>query len=909
MVLVVYDSKLGNVRELQDFELDLAFGSDENSFELTCAADAAPSEGQFAFIDGGEYGGVVDEASYDAGRDAEGTVTCKGRTWHGILAGKRLLPNSGSGYLSVSGKAGAVVASLISRMGLSAVFSAASDDAAVSYAFDRFTDGYSGLKALAKANGRKLAMRRKGSKVELSLPPVVDYANKVDSDLLDFTLTSVHRCVNHLVCAGTGELENRAVVHFYADAKGNVSHKQTLFGVDEIAALYDYSNADTEKLEEDGRKKLAEYQTTGSVEVDVHEDIDVDVGDVISARDNAHGRTVAATVAKKLVKVSRGVATYSYEVGSETTTKTASSGTAEGGGGHAYLAGKGLKLSNYTFSAEVDSEALAAVEAKAEKAAADASSSLQTWAQAGIAMGEVSTLAEGAKATASLSGEGLKKTLSLGIPRGATGIQGPKGETGAAGERGPQGLQGPQGDVGPQGEIGPQGPKGATGAQGPKGDAGEQGPQGVQGVEAHLLAQMLIKLQPQLFTVQVPLEVQETGLHCDVRAVLNRGAGAHVGDSGVAGAVLQCGPGGVYSVARHQHMRRNDEVGSGEQLGGADAPAVADCACQGVGVAQEAVGPADLPQLHQPADVGGADGDACHLHLGDDVTAQAQLGALLRQQLRCALVPVAEVVIVSRHQMDRVVAAHQDPDNKVIPGRGHHLAVKGDHQHVLNARIRLGQIMRVIGRHQTDVQLSGKLVQTFIDFLLQRNAVVLNFKVEMLPVKNIEELLAEVIRAVHITVRQRTRNRARQTGRQTNQTFAVRAQQLHVDTRLHIEALRETARHHVDEVAVAGHVLAQQDEVRVPLAVDVAAVKARMRRQIHLAADDRMDPLRLAGAVKVDHAVHDAMVGQRARGLPQLCHTVHQLFDTAGAVQQAVFAVDMQMCKWYQFSPPFPQAR
>ena len=41
----------------------------------------------------------------------------------------------------------------------------------------------------------------------------------------------------------------------------------------------------------------------------------------------------------------------------------------------------------------------------------------------------------------------------------------------------------------------------------------------------------------------------------------------------------------------------------GNSWGGADAPAVADCACQGVGVAQEAVGPADLPQLHQPADV------------------------------------------------------------------------------------------------------------------------------------------------------------------------------------------------------------------------------------------------------------------------------------------------------------------
>ena len=368
MVLVVHDQELGDVRELSDFSLDLAFGSDENAFSLECGAEIAPAEGQLVFVDGTEYGGVVDEASYEAGRDASGTVTCKGRTWHGILAGKRLLPDDGSARLSVDGKAGEVLASLVARMGLSGLFSAASDNTAVSFTFDRFCDGYSGLRAMAKANGRKVAMRRKGGKVELSLPPVVDYASKVDSDLLDFTLTSVHRCVNHLVCAGTGELEERAVVHFYADAAGNVSHTQSLFGVDEICALYDYSNADEEKLEEEGRKKLQEYQTQGSVEVEAHDDIDVDVGDVISARDNAHGRTVTATVAKKIAKVSRGVATYSYEVGSETTTKTSSSGKAESDGGHAYLAGKGLTLSDYTFNADVDAAALKAVEAKVDEA-------------------------------------------------------------------------------------------------------------------------------------------------------------------------------------------------------------------------------------------------------------------------------------------------------------------------------------------------------------------------------------------------------------------------------------------------------------------------------------------------------------------------------------------------------------
>ena len=394
MVLVVHDSSVGDVREIEEFELDLAFGSDENALKLEARAGEAPEEGQFVFIDGTEYGGVIDQASYEAGREASGSILCRGRTWHGILAGKRLLPDSGSGYLSVSGKAGDALASLIERMGLSGLFSAASDDTSVSYTFDRFVDGYSGLKAMAKANGRKVAMRRKGGKVEISLPPAVDYANKVDSDLLDFTLTSVYRCVNHLVCAGTGELENRAVVHFYSDAAGNVSHTQSLFGVDEISALYDYSNADEAQLEEEGRKKLQEYQTQGSVEVEAHDDIDVDVGDVISARDNARGRTVTATVAKKIVKVSRGVATYSYEVGSETTTKTSSSGNAESSnGGHAYYAGSGLTLSNYTFSADVDKAALAAVETKADDAKTAASN-------ASAAAGKAETAAKAATVAA-----------------------------------------------------------------------------------------------------------------------------------------------------------------------------------------------------------------------------------------------------------------------------------------------------------------------------------------------------------------------------------------------------------------------------------------------------------------------------------------------------------------------------
>lgn len=378
MVLVVADTKLGNVREIEDFTLDVAFGADENALTLTVEEKSAPAAGQLVYIDATEYGGVIDQVKRGSGRGATGAVECKGRTWHGILAGRRLSPDSGSGYLTVNGKVGDVLTSLIARMGLESLFKAASDDSTVSYTFERFCDGYSGLMALAKANGRKLAMRRMDGYIELSMPPIVDYANKVDSDLLDFTITSVHRCVNHLLCAGTGQLENRAIVHFYADENGNVSHKQTLFGIDEICALYDYSNASISELETEGKKKLLEYQTSGTVEVDAHDDMDVDVGDIISARDNSTGTTVTATVSKKVVKVERGVATYSYEVGSDTTTKTSSTGAAEssGGGGHAYLAGKGLTLDNYTFNADVDASDLSSISTKVENARTVASNAL-----------------------------------------------------------------------------------------------------------------------------------------------------------------------------------------------------------------------------------------------------------------------------------------------------------------------------------------------------------------------------------------------------------------------------------------------------------------------------------------------------------------------------------------------------
>lgn len=374
MEFVIADKDGRNLRQIVECEVDLAYGDDENDFELTCDPSIAPKEGDIVYCDGTEYGGVVDEVESDT---ATRLVTARGRTFHGILAGKRLVPDSGKKAVTVSGTAKAVMQSLITRFKLSPMFVAVDGAGGnVSYTFERFGDAYSGIRAMAKAHSLRLSLVYSGGRVEASLVPVRSLGDKVDSDLMDFTVSRIARRTNHLVCGGTGEQENRKVIHFYANADGKVSKKQSLFGVDEIAAFYDYSNADEAELDEEGRKELEGMQTSGSVSISAHDDIEAEVGDYVTATDNVTGTKVTSEIAKKILKVSRGVPTYEYEVGSESlgTSNSTISGTAESsGGGHAYYAGEGLTLNNYTFSADVTEADLNAVSATATNAATLAS--------------------------------------------------------------------------------------------------------------------------------------------------------------------------------------------------------------------------------------------------------------------------------------------------------------------------------------------------------------------------------------------------------------------------------------------------------------------------------------------------------------------------------------------------------
>ena len=242
-----------------------------------------------------------------------------GRTWHGILNSKILCPDAGEDYLTVSGDANTIIATLLSRMGLTALFRGVSAPAGIAindYQFERYVAGYDGIRAMLKNANAKLLVTCKGNYVELSAAPIVDYTQGgLDSDQLALVVKKTTNKVNHLICLGSGELADRTAVHLYADAAGNVSQTQTSFGVAEYVAVYDYPNAkDEEELINGGTERLKELLQQDELSVDVNEVSDpYDVGDIVGASDDVTGVAIAVPITKKIIRVQNGVVSVDLE--------------------------------------------------------------------------------------------------------------------------------------------------------------------------------------------------------------------------------------------------------------------------------------------------------------------------------------------------------------------------------------------------------------------------------------------------------------------------------------------------------------------------------------------------------------------------------------------------------------------
>lgn len=428
---------------VSDCVFDCAWGSGENDFELTLYDGTVLPDRGLVYVDGTEVGGIVDHMK-DELSDGVSVVTYSGRSWHGMLAGKVLQPDSGQDYLKVSGPVNQVLSNLLARIGLADVFKVRADSTKTipTFQFDRYCTAYDGIRRMLAANDLKLMFQEVDGTVWMYAKPIVDHNDTVDSDLVDFSITKDYRRTNHMIGLGKGDLRNRLVVHYYADGSGKVSNTRTFGGRDEIAAVYDYSSAEKDELDKQTKKQLQDLQGAGAVDVTVHDGLSLDVGDRVAGCDHVTGLTVTAVVLKKIVKLSGGLLTVAYEVGDAASSKTeysnytsssSSSSSGSTGGGVSLTAGRGLSISGGTINAEVASEDLDAVRQVAESANRTASGFAAQIGKANQTAENAESIAADAKSVADSAKSGMmtdvERSKLASVERGANAYTLPKAST------------------------------------------------------------------------------------------------------------------------------------------------------------------------------------------------------------------------------------------------------------------------------------------------------------------------------------------------------------------------------------------------------------------------------------------------------------------------------------------------
>lgn len=313
--IVVMDPSGRALRQTDDWSADVAYGADENRFTITRLAGPPLSAHMRWQVDGTALAGVVDTVCPSVAEDGSSSVSYKGRTVQGVLAGKVIMPPSGQSHLTATGDLNGCIRAVVEAVGLDGyltVPTTPSGFAVSGYRYRRFINAYDGLRMLCASVGARLRFRATGDGIELSAVSATTYGD-LPSERVAFDAERTYRPCNHMVGLGAGEGTARQVAHWYADASGNLSRTQTLKGVAEVAQTYDYSGSSD--LSADTKAKLAELQGQGTFDAALPDDAGLDVGDAVTAYDSATGIGVEAQVTKVICKVSLGEAVTSYETG------------------------------------------------------------------------------------------------------------------------------------------------------------------------------------------------------------------------------------------------------------------------------------------------------------------------------------------------------------------------------------------------------------------------------------------------------------------------------------------------------------------------------------------------------------------------------------------------------------------
>lgn len=305
MMPVVYTDAAGRPRGTIDcYEMSLEYGDvgSDNEFKLWTAQEVkGVVRGSLLFIPGKAWGGIVHAAGEDA-TDGQ-LLTFRGPTWYGALANRCIRPPAGEDNLVLSGKASDVVARLLIGARFDDLYCVGyGDEFSVTWQFDRYCTLLEGIASIAEAYHKRMRLTRGlRGRTEISFADADDVAN----DGLGFKCPfAAETCtpVNHFIVRGKGEGREQEVIELFADARGNVSRTQSIFGALEIERAYDQFSLSGQELIDAGVKRLLEEQVLAYAELELTEAQSYELGQIVRFGSSRTGFQYTAPVKKVIIE-------------------------------------------------------------------------------------------------------------------------------------------------------------------------------------------------------------------------------------------------------------------------------------------------------------------------------------------------------------------------------------------------------------------------------------------------------------------------------------------------------------------------------------------------------------------------------------------------------------------------------
>ena len=231
------------------------------------------------------------------------------------------------------------------------------------------------------------------------------------------------------------------------------------------------------------------------------------------------------------------------------------------------------------------------------------------------------------------------------------------------------------------------------------------------------------------------------------------------------------------------------------------------------------------------------------------------------------------------------------------------------HQNCLRGGISAAQIVAVVGCHHTKPALARKAVKLRQDLLLLHHAVILQLDKEVILTKQACIFHGGLLGSSIIARRQLARNLARKACGKRDQPLVVRTQQLGIHARFAVKPFRKAFGYKGDQILIALLVFTQKNQVIRPCLAALGLFKSRTRGNVDLTADNGLDACFFARFIKLHHTVHSAVVGNGDSVVSAFGSACGDIRNTACAVQQTVFAVQMQVYEFVSHEISFLSVR